>query len=104
MGAGAAYADTPPNVPPARKLRGLLEAAQGVNFTVIRVWAHGVLPQYSLMRGPGNYSEAVFAGLDYMLDEARKHNLRVIMVRPLIVWRLLRLYVICRLQLRSSGS
>ena len=41
--------------------------------------AAGMLPlcRYALEESPGVYNEAVFRGLDYFLDEARKRDMRV---------------------------
>ena len=76
--AGAAYADTNSLRPPAM-LRGLLNATSTAGLTVLRGWAHGVLPQYRLMLSPGNYSEPIFRGLDYLLDLVRRHDMRIIL-------------------------
>ena len=35
------------------------------------------LCRYALEESPGVYNEAVFRGLDYFLDEARKRDMRV---------------------------
>lgn len=47
-------------------------------LTVMRAFAHGVSPDYQLETSPGQYNEAIFRGLDYALDEARKRGIRVL--------------------------
>ena len=46
-------------------------------LTVMRGWAHSVDVNTNLQTAPGVYNEAVFRGLDYALDEARKRGLKV---------------------------
>ena len=50
-------------------------AANGL--TVIRTWAFGVTKQYALQISPGIYNEAIFRGLDYVLDVARQEGIKV---------------------------
>ena len=40
---------------------------------------HSVNPQYALQPKPGVYSEEVFQGVDYLLDEARKAGIKLIL-------------------------
>ena len=46
-------------------------------LTVMRGWAHSVDVNTNLQTAPGVYNDAVFRGLDYALDEARKRGLKV---------------------------
>lgn len=61
-------------------VRSLLQKAQHAGMNVVRLWAHPVSKQYALMDGPGSYNEHIFRGLDYFIDEARKHNIRLLLV------------------------
>ena len=54
-----------------------MDEAVADGFTVLRAWATAVDPQYSLEPSPGNFSEPIFRGLDYVLDQARQRNLKV---------------------------
>lgn len=54
-----------------------MDAAAEAGLTVLRMWTPGVTPGYRLQTKPGVYNEAMFRGLDYVLDEARKRNLKV---------------------------
>lgn len=45
----------------------------------MRTWVHAVNPQYALQTKPGVYSEATFRGLDYVLEEARRNGLKLIL-------------------------
>ena len=47
------------------------------NLTVMRAWAQSVDSTAVLQTAPGQYNEAVFVGLDYALDQARQHSLKV---------------------------
>jgi mannan endo-1,4-beta-mannosidase len=58
-------------------LRNIMDKAVGAGLNVMRAWAHAVSPEYALQPSPGQYREAVFRGLDYVLDEARKRKLKV---------------------------
>ena len=49
--------------------------AAGLN--VVRAWATSASLHYALQTSPGNFSEAVFRGLDYALDQARQLDLKV---------------------------
>lgn len=54
-----------------------MDQAADAGLTVMRAWASTVDQAYALQTAPGVYNEAVFKGLDYALDEARKRNIRV---------------------------
>ncbi|GAB4816952.1 hypothetical protein N2152v2_003998 [Parachlorella kessleri] len=60
-------------------IRSLMDKAVQHGLTVMRAWAHPVTAQYAMETAPGQYNEAVFRGLDYALDEARKRGLRVLL-------------------------
>jgi mannan endo-1,4-beta-mannosidase len=60
-------------------VRSLLDRAQAAGLNVLRTWAHPVSPQYALQPAPGQYNEAAFRGLDYLLDEARKRGVRLLL-------------------------
>jgi mannan endo-1,4-beta-mannosidase len=54
-----------------------MDKAIAAGLTVMRGWAHAVSPEYAMQTSPGQYSEPMFRGLDYVLDEARKRGLKV---------------------------
>lgn len=72
-------ASLPHNMTGQQLLRSQLEKAQRNGFNLIRTWANPVSLEYTLMDTPGSYNEMIFRGLDYFLDEARKHNVRVVL-------------------------
>ncbi len=49
--------------------------ANGLNL--MRFFALPVDQQYSIQPVPGQFNEAVFRGLDYALDQARQHGIKV---------------------------
>ncbi|CAK0739538.1 hypothetical protein CVIRNUC_001174 [Coccomyxa viridis] len=61
-------------------LRQQMDVAIHHGLTVMRFWVPGVSPQFATQLSPGVYSEAMLEGLDYLLNEARKRNLKVIAV------------------------
>jgi hypothetical protein len=81
-------------------LRQTMDSAAEAGLTVLRMWTHGVTPGYRLQTKPGVYNEAIFRGLDYVLDEARKRNLKV-STRPMFSCRIFMLISFCLLWLRS---
>lgn len=60
-------------------VRKLMERGQEIGFNSMRTWVTPVNPQYALQTAPGEYSEAAFRGLDYVIDQARKNNIRLIL-------------------------
>lgn len=48
--------------------------ANGLN--VMRAFATAVDPWYPLETAPGVYNEAMFQGLDYVLDQARSRGIK----------------------------
>ena len=64
----------------AQMLRTTMSTAQQAGLTVMRAWTDGVSEQYALQTSPGEYSEAIFRGLDYVLDQARQQGIRVSML------------------------
>jgi len=61
-------------------VRTVLDRAAANSMNLIRTWAHTVSPKYALETSPGQYSEVAFSGLDYLLVEARKRGIRVLLV------------------------
>eukprot|EP00884_Botryococcus_braunii_P017464 jgi/Botrbrau1/4400/Bobra.105_2s0043.1 len=53
-------------------------AAQANNLNVVRMFGFGTAPRFALQSAPGQYNEQVFRAFDYVLDQAAKHGLRVI--------------------------
>ena len=58
-------------------IRDVMSKGQAAGLNVIRAWATSASPNYALQTSPGNFSEAIFRGLDYALDQARQQNLKV---------------------------
>lgn len=46
-------------------------------LNVVRAWASSASSNYALQTTPGNFSEGMFRGLDYALDQARQLDLKV---------------------------
>lgn len=81
--AGGAFelygASLPDNTTGPALVRNILDKAQAHGLDVLRTWAHPVSAPYALASGPGVYNEDVFRGLDYLLDEARKRGVRLLL-------------------------
>ncbi|GMH39935.1 hypothetical protein BSKO_07839 [Bryopsis sp. KO-2023] len=73
---GSSY---PPGKTGPKMIRDMMEEGKAKGFNVMRIWAHSVSKQYALQISPGVYNEAMFRGLDYTLDLARKLGLRMIL-------------------------
>ena len=58
-------------------IRDVMSKGQAAGLNTIRAWATSASPNYALQTSPGNFSEAIFRGLDYALDQARQLNLKV---------------------------
>lgn len=81
-GAGVPYltgSQLPPGMANTEALLDIMDAAVRNNFTVLRIWAHGVTPQYATMTSPGKFNEALLRGLDYALLQARLRGLKIIL-------------------------
>ncbi|KAK9815623.1 hypothetical protein WJX72_006999 [[Myrmecia] bisecta] len=53
---------------------------QQAGFTVMRMFAHGDSPRWQLQTAPGQYNDYFLRGLDYALNQAAVHNIKVIVV------------------------
>lgn len=58
-------------------IRDVMTKGKEAGLNVIRAWATSASPHYALQTSPGNFSEAIFRGLDYALDQARQLDLKV---------------------------
>ena len=58
-------------------LRTQMAAAAASGLNTMRIWGQAVDPMYRLQPEPGQYNELIFSGLDYALDQARQHNIKV---------------------------
>jgi mannan endo-1,4-beta-mannosidase len=56
-----------------------LRRGKELGFNVVRTWVHSVSPEYALQTEPGVYNEAVFRGVDFLLDEARKAGIKLVL-------------------------
>jgi len=62
-------------------VQDILKKAQSHGLTVLRTFAFaGRLKQNALLTGPGEYNEKMLEALDFVLDEAAKHDIRVVLV------------------------
>jgi len=57
-------------------VRAILDEAAAAGLTLVRAWAHGSSPEYALQPAPGRFSEPIFRGLDYALDQARQRGIK----------------------------
>ena len=55
------------------------EEANARGLNVVRAWGHTVDPAYKVMRAPGSYDENGLRAIDYMVHQARKNGVRVIL-------------------------
>lgn len=58
-------------------IRDVMTKGKAAGFNLIRAWATSASPYYALQTSPGNFSEPIFRGLDYALDQARQQSLKV---------------------------
>lgn len=58
-------------------IRNIMTKAKEAGLNVVRAWATSASSNYALQTSPGNFSEAMFRGLDYALDQARQLDLKV---------------------------
>ncbi|PRW59651.1 nitrilase 2 isoform A [Chlorella sorokiniana] len=72
-------ASIPVNMTGPELVRDLLQKGKANGFNVMRTWAHTVNPQFAMQTAPGRYNEAALRGLDYLLDEARKAGIKLIL-------------------------
>ena len=59
-------------------IRDVMTKGKEAGLNVVRAWATSASSNYALQTSPGNFSEAMFRGLDYALDQARQLDLKVI--------------------------
>ena len=58
-------------------IRNVMTKAREAGLNVVRAWATSASSNYALQTSPGNFSEPIFRGLDYALDQARQLDLKV---------------------------
>ncbi|XP_020254550.1 mannan endo-1,4-beta-mannosidase 8-like isoform X2 [Asparagus officinalis] len=61
------------------KVRDVLRQASAVGLNVCRTWAFNDAGYRALQISPGEYDEEVFKGLDFVVSEAKKHKVRLIL-------------------------
>uniref|UniRef100_A0A0D9V3T4 mannan endo-1,4-beta-mannosidase n=1 Tax=Leersia perrieri TaxID=77586 RepID=A0A0D9V3T4_9ORYZ len=61
------------------KVTSALSAAAAHGLSVARTWAFSDGGAGALQNSPGNYNENTFKGLDFVLSEARKYGIKVIL-------------------------
>ncbi|CAL5227333.1 g10275 [Coccomyxa viridis] len=72
-------ATLPTGVTGPQLIRTLWDTAVENNLNLVRFFAFGVSPEYALQPSPGQYSEAIFRGLDYALEQLRTRGLKAIL-------------------------
>lgn len=59
----------------------VLDDAKAVGLTVVRTWAFNDGPEWNALQpSPGQFDERVFCGLDFVLAEAGKRGLKILLV------------------------
>ncbi|GLT75550.1 hypothetical protein SLA2020_472670 [Shorea laevis] len=61
------------------KVTEVLQQASSVGLTVCRTWAFNDGQWRALQKSPGVYDEEVFKGLDFVVSEAKKYKIRLIL-------------------------
>ena len=75
---------TPTSLSVMQLIRNVMTKAREAGLNVVRAWATSASSNYALQTSPGNFSEAMFRGLDYALDQARQLDLKVcLLCQPL---------------------
>lgn len=79
--AGSGATDRPSGSPVVgtEYLRTVFSSAQEDGFSVIRVFAHGVTPEYASMDGGGYGDERMLVGLDTVVALAQEYGLKLIL-------------------------
>lgn len=79
--AGTGAGDRPAGSPVVgtEYLKNVFQAAQEDGLTVIRVFTHGVTPEYSSMDEYGNGNERMLVGLDTVVAMAKEYGLKLIL-------------------------
>ncbi|QDZ23893.1 glycoside hydrolase [Chloropicon primus] len=62
-----------------RALTQQLQTASQSGLNVLRAWAHTIDPSYPVMKAPGEYDEEGLKAIDYLLSEASKYGIRVVL-------------------------
>lgn len=57
----------------------VMEVAAKSGFTVVRIFAHGVTKNFPSMDAQGNINEKMMKGLDYVVNEAYKRGIKLIL-------------------------
>ena len=60
-------------------LTNQLQTASQSGLNVVRAWAHTIDPSYPVMKSPGVYDEEGLKAIDFLLSEANKYGIRVIL-------------------------
>ncbi|KAL5715497.1 mannan endo-1,4-beta-mannosidase [Ranunculus cassubicifolius] len=61
------------------RVSAMLQAGAKMGLTVCRTWAFNDGGYNALQISPGHFDERVFKGLDYVIAEARKHGIKLIL-------------------------
>lgn len=57
-------------------MRDIMDMAVAEGLTLLRTFAFATNPLYPMQTSPGVYNEAIFRGLDYVLDQARQRGIK----------------------------
>ncbi|XP_002974444.2 mannan endo-1,4-beta-mannosidase 5 [Selaginella moellendorffii] len=60
-------------------VRSILDDGAGMGLNLVRTWAFNDAGYHALQRSPGHYDEDVFKALDYVIVEARRRNIRLLL-------------------------
>ena len=69
-----------------------MDKAMANGLNVMRAFATAVDPWYPLETSPGVYNEAMFQGLDYVLDQAQSRGIKA----RCRLWPASRFWCLCR--------
>eukprot|EP01026_Neomeris_dumetosa_P001875 TRINITY_DN1048_c0_g1_i10.p1 TRINITY_DN1048_c0_g1~~TRINITY_DN1048_c0_g1_i10.p1 ORF type:complete len:522 (-),score=65.63 TRINITY_DN1048_c0_g1_i10:651-2216(-) len=57
----------------------MMDEASELGLNVIRTWAHTNDPKFKFQEKPGKYAEWAFQALDWIIEDARRHGMKVIL-------------------------
>eukprot|EP01023_Acetabularia_acetabulum_P007574 TRINITY_DN1330_c0_g1_i1.p1 TRINITY_DN1330_c0_g1~~TRINITY_DN1330_c0_g1_i1.p1 ORF type:complete len:258 (-),score=30.00 TRINITY_DN1330_c0_g1_i1:984-1757(-) len=57
----------------------MMDEASDLGLNVIRTWAHTNDPKFKFQEKPGKYQERTFQALDWIIEDARRHDMKVIL-------------------------
>lgn len=61
------------------QIRDMFFQARKARLSVVRTWVHTNDPQFPFQVGPGLYNEMAFRALDFVVEEARRNGLKLVL-------------------------